>query len=160
MFFLMGYNIFKLALSVLTLTDGFLGYILVLLFNVYAIKQVVFSTNRIGNKPVEGAVKNFKPIKMVVIGDGGVGKSSLINCYINDQFPEVHVPKVLDCYRTEVQIDNKALTLHIWDSLHIRDSAGQDDYYCSRLRRLGYADADVFLLCYAVSDRDSFKNIE
>ena len=101
---------------------------------------------------VDSAVNKFKPIKMVVIGDGGVGKTSLIKCYINDQFPEEHVPTVLDCYRTEVQIDNKALTLQIWDS------AGQDDY--SRLRPLGYADADVFLLCYAVSDRDSFKNIE
>ena len=101
---------------------------------------------------VDTAVNKFKPIKMVVIGDGGVGKTSLIKCYINDTFPEEHVPTVLDCYRTEVSIDNKALTIHIWDS------AGQDDY--SRLRPLGYADADVFLLCYAVSDRDSFKNIE
>ena len=101
---------------------------------------------------VDTAVNKFKPIKMVVIGDGGVGNTSLIKCYINDQFPEEHVPTVLDCYRTEVQIDNKALTLQIWDS------AGQDDY--SRLRPLGYADADVFLLCYAFSDRDSFKNIE
>jgi GTPase SAR1 family protein len=40
-----------------------------------------------------------------------MGKTSLIKCYISDQFPEEHVPTVLDCYRTEVQIDNKALTL-------------------------------------------------
>ena len=39
-----------------------------------------------------------------------------------------------------------------------RDSAGQDDY--SRLRPLGYADADVFLMCYSVADRDSFKNVD
>ena len=51
---------------------------------------------------VDTAVNKFKPIKMVVIGDGGVGKTSLIKCYINDQFPEEHVPTVLDCYRTEV----------------------------------------------------------
>ena len=77
---------------------------------------------------------------------------TLLYSYINDSFPEEHVPTVLDCYRTEVNIDNRALTLQIWDS------AGQDDY--SRLRPLGYADADVFLLCYSISDRDSFKNIE
>ena len=94
----------------------------------------------------------FKPIKMVVIGDGGVGKTSLIKCYIHDSFPEEHVPTVLDCYRTEVQIDQRPLTLQIWDS------AGQDDY--SRLRPLGYADADVFLLCYSVADRDSYKNVD
>ena len=72
--------------------------------------------------------------------------------YIHDSFPEEHVPTVLDCYRTEVQIDGRPLTLQIWDS------AGQDDY--SRLRPLGYADADVFLLCYSVADRDSYKNVD
>ncbi|CDW77593.1 ras-related c3 botulinum toxin substrate 2 [Stylonychia lemnae] len=76
----------------------------------------------------------------------------LLASYIHDQFPEEHVPTVLDCYRTEVHIDNKPLTLQIWDS------AGQDDY--SRLRPLGYADADVFLLCYSVADRDSYKNVD
>lgn len=39
-----------------------------------------------------------------------------------------------------------------------RDSAGQDDY--SRLRPLGYADADVFILCYSIADKDSYKNID
>ena len=62
------------------------------------------------------------------------------------------MPTVLDCYRTEVQIDKSPITLQIWDS------AGQDDY--SRLRPLGYADADVFLLCYSVSDKDSYKNVD
>ena len=43
----MGYNIFNGVLSVLTLSEGFFGYIFVLLFYVYAIKQV-FSTTCIG----------------------------------------------------------------------------------------------------------------
>ena len=44
---IMGYNIFNGVLSVLTLSEGFFGYIFVLLFYVYAIKQV-FSTTCIG----------------------------------------------------------------------------------------------------------------
>ncbi len=51
-----------------------------------------------------------------------------------------------------MNIDYHDLTLQIWDS------AGQDD--CSKLLPLGYADADVFLLCYSIADRDSFKSIE
>jgi hypothetical protein len=43
----MAYNIFNGALSVLTLSDGFIVYIFVLLFYVYAIKQV-FSTTCLG----------------------------------------------------------------------------------------------------------------
>lgn len=44
---IMAYNIFNGALSVLTLSDGFIVYIFVLLFYVYAIKQV-FSTTCLG----------------------------------------------------------------------------------------------------------------
>ena len=104
------------------------------------------------DKSSEGASDQlYRPIKMVVIGDGGVGKTSLIKCYAHDQFPEEHVPTILDCYSAEVNINNRPLSLQIWDS------AGQDDYI--RLRPLGYANADVFLICYAVSDRDSFVNV-
>ena len=31
--------------------------------------------------------------------------------YVHDEFPEEHVPTVLDCYKTEVKIDNRPLTL-------------------------------------------------
>ena len=62
------------------------------------------------------------------------------------------MPTVLDCYRTEVLIEGHALKIQLWDS------AGQDDY--SRLRPLGYMGADVFLLCYSVSDRESSKSVE
>ena len=81
--------------------------------------------------------------------------------YVHDEFPEEHVPTVLDCYKTDVKIDNRPLTLHIWYYLSnngTRDSAGQDDY--SRLRPLGYTDADVFLLCYSIADRNTYSNID
>ena len=41
---IMGYNIYNWDLSVLTLTGDFLVYIFVLIFYVYAIKQVLFTT--------------------------------------------------------------------------------------------------------------------
>lgn len=82
---------------------------------------------------------------------------------MHDEFPEEHIPTVLDCYKTEVKIDNRPLTLQIWyyntEILTFnRDSAGQDDY--SRLRPLGYTDADVFLLCYSIADRNTYQNID
>ncbi len=39
-----------------------------------------------------------------------------------------------------------------------RDSAGQDDY--AKLRPLGYADADVFLLCYSIADKVTYKSVD
>lgn len=53
---------------------------------------------------------------MVVIGDGAVGKTSLIKCYIHETFPEEHTPTVLDCYKTDLEINGQKLTVQIWDS--------------------------------------------
>ncbi len=62
----------------------------------------------------------FRPIKIVVIGDGAVGKTCLIKrypnllircSYVNDQFPEEYVPTVLDCYRTEVNVNARGIQL-------------------------------------------------
>ncbi len=94
----------------------------------------------------------FKMINIVVIGDGTADKTSLIKCYINDEFPNEKVPTILDCYREEVIIDNHSLNLVIWDS-------GGEDHY-SRLKPLGYENADVFLMCFSIDDRDSFNRIE
>mmetsp|Transcript_23346 Transcript_23346/g.22973 ORF Transcript_23346/g.22973 Transcript_23346/m.22973 type:complete len:206 (+) Transcript_23346:23-640(+) len=96
----------------------------------------------------------YRPAKIVVIGDGGVGKTSLIKCYAEDSFPEDHVPTILDCYSAEVNIganNDRTLALQIWDS------AGQDDY--QRLRPLGYANSDVFIICYAINDKVAFKSV-
>jgi Ras-related C3 botulinum toxin substrate 1 len=51
-----------------------------------------------------------------------------------------------------VQIDGKTVTLGLWDT------AGQEDY--DRLRPLTYAAADVFILCFLLSDRTTFENIK
>jgi small GTP-binding protein len=38
------------------------------------------------------------------------------------------------------------------------DTAGQEEY--ERVRKCFYQDADCFILCYDVSNRDSFNNID
>ena len=42
--------------------------------------------------------------------------------------------------------------------LHISDTAGQEDY--DRLRPLAYPGTDVFLLCFALNNSDSLRNIQ
>ncbi|CDS13683.1 hypothetical protein LRAMOSA05857 [Lichtheimia ramosa] len=90
--------------------------------------------------------------KLVVVGDGGCGKTSLLVVYKRGAFPERYVPTVFENYIASVQIDNKTIQLALWDT------AGQEDY--DRLRPLSYPETDVVLICFAIDQRTSFTNVQ
>jgi len=90
-------------------------------------------------------------IKLVVIGDGAVGKTCLLISYANNKFPEDYIPTVFDNYVVNITAGNETIELGLWDT------AGQEEY--DRLRPLSYANANVFLICFAVVNPISFDNI-
>ena len=90
-------------------------------------------------------------IKCVVVGDGAVGKTSMLMSFAQDSFPAEYVPTVFDNSQTTVDVDGQAIILSLWDT------AGQEDY--DRLRPLSYPGTDVFLMCYSVIDPKSFENV-
>jgi len=90
-------------------------------------------------------------IKLVVIGDGAVGKTCLLISYANNKFPEEYIPTVFDNYVVNITAGSDTIELGLWDT------AGQEEY--DRLRPLSYANANVFLVCFAVVNPISFENI-
>ncbi len=92
-------------------------------------------------------------IKCVAVGDGAVGKTSLLQTYSKNKFPEEYEPTVFDNYNCTVYYNNKTLV-----SLNLWDTAGQEDY--DSLRPLSYPETDVFLLCFSTINQTSFMNIK
>eukprot|EP01095_Lingulamoeba_sp_RSL-Kostka_P006464 TRINITY_DN2028_c0_g1_i1.p1 TRINITY_DN2028_c0_g1~~TRINITY_DN2028_c0_g1_i1.p1 ORF type:complete len:202 (-),score=77.84 TRINITY_DN2028_c0_g1_i1:143-748(-) len=95
---------------------------------------------------------DMKNVKIVTVGDGSVGKTSLLISYTENNFPLDHLPTVFDNYYVGVSVDRNLINLALWDT------AGQEEY--SRLRALSYQETDVFLLCFSVVNSPSFENIK
>ena len=46
-------------------------------------------------------------VKIVVVGDGGVGKTCMIICYIHDEFDTNYRPTVFDAHKGNMEYDGK-----------------------------------------------------
>ncbi|CAK6449786.1 unnamed protein product [Pipistrellus nathusii] len=90
-------------------------------------------------------------VKVVLVGDGGCGKTSLLMVFAAGDFPESYTPTVFERFNVNMKTQGKPVKLQIWDT------AGQVDY--DRLRPLFYPDASVVLLCFDVTSPNSFENV-
>jgi small GTP-binding protein len=91
-------------------------------------------------------------LKIVAVGDGAVGKTSMLISYSTNSFQHDYVPTVFDNYAVNVLADGKVYNVSMWDT------AGQEDY--DKIRPLSYPQSDVFLVCYSIINPASFANIK
>ncbi|TRZ00088.1 hypothetical protein DNTS_004640 [Danionella cerebrum] len=89
---------------------------------------------------------------VILLGDGGVGKSSLMNRYVTNKFePDLFHTIGVEFLNKDLQVDGRTVTLQIWDT------AGQERF--RSLRTPFYRGSDCCLLTFSVDDSQSFQNL-
>ena len=92
--------------------------------------------------------------KVVLVGDAGVGKTSIIERYINDKYEENQKTTLVSSYtfkKIDIKKYNKSVSLDIWDT------AGQEVY--RSLSKNFYLNASIGILVYDISRKASFESI-
>ncbi|MED6220296.1 Ras- protein RABE1d, variant 2 [Stylosanthes scabra] len=91
-------------------------------------------------------------IKLLLIGDSGVGKSCLLLRFTDDTFTTSFITTIgIDFKIRTVELDGKRIKLQIWDT------AGQERF--RTITSAYYRGAMGILLVYDVTDESSFENI-
>lgn len=90
-------------------------------------------------------------IKLVLVGESGVGKTSFLYLSSSNSFSTEVLP-VWEVKQIIVKWNSQSIEVELWE-------AGAGDKY-KQIRSLAYTETDVFMICYSVADPESFEKVE
>lgn len=91
-------------------------------------------------------------LKVIIIGDSGVGKTNLLTRYCEGIFKESYVATIGVDFKIKLtQHQDKKVKLQIWDT------AGQERF--KNITQTYYKGAAGIILVYAINNLDSFRNL-
>ena len=96
---------------------------------------------------------DIQSIKVVLVGESGTGKTSIIQKYCNDVFTE-DTNTTLGCANETKVIhlsNKKQIKLNIWDT------AGQEAF--RSINKIFYKDAQIVVLVYDITNQKSFQEV-
>lgn len=95
---------------------------------------------------------NDKPFKLVILGDGGVGKTTFVKRHLTGEFNKRYEPTHgVDVHPMDFETSRGPLRFSCWDT------AGQERF--GSLRDGYYVNADCAILMFDVTCRLTYKNI-
>jgi len=103
--------------------------------------------------PGAGAAKDYDfVIKLLMLGDSGVGKTCLLVRFADDVFHESFMATIgIDLKSKVIELDGKKVKLQIWDT------AGQERF--RTITAAYYRGAMGIFICFDITDVNSFNNV-
>ena len=96
--------------------------------------------------------ENVVSYKVILLGDSGVGKTSIISRYFQNNFNETHIATIgVDFRYKSINIDGTVVRLQVWDT------AGQERFRA--ISRNYYRDVDAIIVVYSVTDINTFQGV-
>jgi Ras-related protein Rab-21 len=105
-----------------------------------------------GTNSVASSSRAFN-FKVVLLGEGGTGKTSLVLRFVEDKFNERHITTLQASFlQKKINVGGRRIQLAIWDT------AGQERFHA--LGPIYYRDANGAILVYDITDKDSFQKVK
>lgn len=102
-----------------------------------------------------GSIEEFeeREAKVVIVGEANVGKSAIVLRFVSNDFVESATSTIGAAFLTKTIVTDRAIIkLNLWDT------AGAERY--RSLAAMYYRGVDVGLICYDVTDRKSFAEVQ
>ena len=94
----------------------------------------------------------MKKLKFILVGESQVGKTSLINQYVNNEFDGDYLMTIgNDKITKDIKINEEQLKLEIWDSI------GQESLRSAN--KIFMKNTDIALIVYDITNKKSFENL-
>ena len=102
---------------------------------------------------VEGSETEDYSIKIVVVGDSGVGKSNILNRYVHNEFNHDSKATVgVELNTKSYKINDKVVKVHLWDT------AGQERY--KSITAAYYKGAKGAMIVYDITKQETYKSVD
>ena len=109
--------------------------------------------SKIQNKSSVSAYEFDIKLKFVILGESMVGKTSIINRYINNKFGDRYLCTVgIDFQEKIVDKKNKKIKLQIWDT------AGEERY--RNITKNYFQHCNGFIITYDIGNNNSFEQVK
>lgn len=105
-----------------------------------------------GARPRSSSSCKRRLLKVIILGDSGVGKTSLMTQYVNKKFSPIYKATIgADFLTRDIPVDGRRVTMQIWDT------AGQERF--SSLGAAFYRGADCCILVFDVNTMRTFEHL-
>ena len=104
-------------------------------------------------KKTDNENEEKEPIKIILLGESGVGKTNIILRYLKNEFNQNSISTIGTTFGVkELNRNNSIYTLNIWDT------TGQEIY--RSVTKLFVQGAKIVILVYSIENKNSFESLD